>query len=528
MEILRQDETGWLRAGLVILIGVLLRIFLFPDIPPGLNQDEAATGFEAYSILTTGKDQWGNPYPVHFPGWGAGQSVLYAYLTIPAVKIFGLTVAATRSTALIIGILTLPLTFALAKRLFDRDTALLVLLFTAVLPWSVMIARWGLDANLLPFTLLLGCWCVERSLDQSQLKFWMAFALVPWALSLYAYGLALLVTPFLMLLVCAVYWREIIGHWRRWFVAGTVFGLVSAPLLLFVLKDYVLKSAFWFEDYLPFTIPLLPAQRLGQVDSGLWDNLTSNIQFIISGYNDGLIWNTYPPFLPLFLLPLPFLLIGLLTLAFRPVAMFRNLYFLWLVACIPLLLMIEINVNRGNALFLPVIAVSAFGLRSVIRWISNPSIRKAATLAAALWIVTGTLIFAVRFFQDYPAQAATSFRADLSTALEAANENAQENEPILVTDSIPLDYVNVLYLQKISPRIFHKTVTYSVDEAGLYDVHAFGSYVFDIKTLIGERSDNEQFIFVFKSSETAPCKSAPIFKSDAWLVGRCAIGELTQ
>ncbi|MGH7534310.1 MAG: glycosyltransferase family 39 protein, partial [Gemmatimonadales bacterium] len=93
----RRSATGWsLVAVLLIGLGVGLRLYLFPVVPPGLNQDEAAAAYEAYSLLQTGQDRWGNRLPPYFPAWGSGQSVLLSYLTAPFLALFGLSIAAVR------------------------------------------------------------------------------------------------------------------------------------------------------------------------------------------------------------------------------------------------------------------------------------------------------------------------------------------------------------------------------------------------------------------------------------------------
>ena len=52
---------------LIISIGVTIRVVHFPEIPPGFNQDEANSGYETYSLATTGKDKWGNSLPAYCP-----------------------------------------------------------------------------------------------------------------------------------------------------------------------------------------------------------------------------------------------------------------------------------------------------------------------------------------------------------------------------------------------------------------------------------------------------------------------------
>lgn len=511
---------------LIFFVGAFLRLFLYPEIPPGLNQDEAASGYEAYSLLTTGRDQWGNPYPVHFPGWGAGQSVLYSYLTMPAVKYFGLKVAATRSTGLIFGLLTLPLIYWLASAVFDRQTGLLSMLLVAVTPWHVMMSRWGLDANLLPVFLLLGCCTFHLATSGAARKVYVWFALVPFALALYAYGLALLVVPFLVAVLLFTRRAAILQNLFAWVGSIAMFMVLAAPLLLYVLKDYFLKRPLWGETLLPFTIPQLPAQRLTQVTAGLFDNLTSNAMFVLKGFDDGLIWNTYPPFLPLFLIPLPVLCLGVYFLARRGRAALDNIFLLWLVSCIPLLFAIAINVNRGNALFLPIIVLSAFGLREAILRISTERWQSLAVAALSLWIIGGSTVFAARYFSNYAETAASNFRAGLGDALNQAKELTGQDEPILVTDKIPLDYMNVLYLQNVPPSFFHQNVEVSIDRRGLYDVHKVGRFYFNDAILARDIEPDGSYTYVLRSDEDVPCQAQPRYRSAFWTVGRCPAAVL--
>ena len=66
--------------------------------PPGLFVDEAFKGYDAYSILKTGRDLWGERLPLFFRSWGDYNSGLYRYLTVPWVAALGLTEAAVRAT----------------------------------------------------------------------------------------------------------------------------------------------------------------------------------------------------------------------------------------------------------------------------------------------------------------------------------------------------------------------------------------------------------------------------------------------
>src|SRR5215472_9832852 len=90
--------ASWQRIAfwLIMALAAFLRLYQFPNTPAGIWVDEATESYDAYALLQHGTDRWGNPFPVYFPGWGSGQNALQAYLTIPFIKIFGLTVFSIR------------------------------------------------------------------------------------------------------------------------------------------------------------------------------------------------------------------------------------------------------------------------------------------------------------------------------------------------------------------------------------------------------------------------------------------------
>ena len=74
----------------ILSLGIFARIWEFSTLPPGLNQDEASIGVDAFSLYRFGVDRNGVSYPVHFISWGSGQNALYAYLLIPFIALGGL------------------------------------------------------------------------------------------------------------------------------------------------------------------------------------------------------------------------------------------------------------------------------------------------------------------------------------------------------------------------------------------------------------------------------------------------------
>jgi hypothetical protein len=56
--------------------GIAVRLFEFGSIPPGLNQDEASTGYDAFALPHDGIDRNGfhNPVPSDQQGFGSNPS----------------------------------------------------------------------------------------------------------------------------------------------------------------------------------------------------------------------------------------------------------------------------------------------------------------------------------------------------------------------------------------------------------------------------------------------------------------------
>lgn len=88
----RSWKTQFILLAVMLLI-VLFRVYKFWDLM-GLDIDEAMGGYNAWSISKYGVDMMLKPMPVYFYAWGSGMNALYLYLTIPFIKVFGLTLFA--------------------------------------------------------------------------------------------------------------------------------------------------------------------------------------------------------------------------------------------------------------------------------------------------------------------------------------------------------------------------------------------------------------------------------------------------
>jgi len=151
----------WL--AIIFLVALTVRVFGLSSYPIGFTPDEAAFGYNAYSLLNTGRDEWGVAFYklpfTNLESFGDYKLPFYAFLAVPAVKLFGLNEFATRLPNAIIGSLAVLAVFSLARKLFSLKIALLAAFLMSISPWSISLSRGAFEANLitlfLPFSLAL-------------------------------------------------------------------------------------------------------------------------------------------------------------------------------------------------------------------------------------------------------------------------------------------------------------------------------------------------------------------------------------
>ena len=176
----------------ILLLGLVFRLIWLPNFPPGLTPDEASFGYDAYSILKTGRDQWGKLMPLTLESFGDFKPPLYAYLDIPFVAVLGLTKTAVRLPNVLFGVGAIYATYLLTKKLFSNEkAALLSAALLAISPWHIAMSRGAFEANLTTLLLPLGIYFwLEKKYS------WSGFIL---GLNLFSYHSARLVTPLIAL-----------------------------------------------------------------------------------------------------------------------------------------------------------------------------------------------------------------------------------------------------------------------------------------------------------------------------------------
>lgn len=228
---------------IILLVAFFLRIYQVNKVPVSLFGDELDLGYQAYSILKTGKDYYGNPWPTQFHSLAEYRTPLYLYSAVPTVAIWGISPYGVRLPAVIFGVLGVLALYLLVKELTQRED--LALVSAAVLtfsPWHLHYSRAGFEVTELLFFLIIGVYFFFKGLKNGK---WLWLSVVFLVITPWIYSTAKLFTPFLMLFLFIVYFKEIFKLPKKYLIytviAGLLFGL---PLTYSILKtpqrfDYI-------------------------------------------------------------------------------------------------------------------------------------------------------------------------------------------------------------------------------------------------------------------------------------------------
>src|SRR5258706_10113089 len=134
---------------LILILATLLRLVALDKFPAGLNADEAAIGYNAWSLIQTGKDEHGISWPLVFRSFDDYKPPVYFYLVLPFVKFLGLNIWAVRLPSAILGIASVFLIYLLAKILIPKNKYFPYFspLLLTVSPWHLQFSRCGWEAN---------------------------------------------------------------------------------------------------------------------------------------------------------------------------------------------------------------------------------------------------------------------------------------------------------------------------------------------------------------------------------------------
>ncbi len=238
----------------ILIVASVIRLWGLNNTPVSLYWDEMDVGYQAYSILNTGKDYFGNFLPLTPHSFADFRAPALIYLSIPFVALFDLTAFSVRLPAAIFGIISVLLIYFVSKEIFeDHKKALIASLILALSPWHIHFSRMSFEATIMLTFCLLGVYGFFRGLKDPK---WYLVSSASFSLSMWTYNTAKLFIPLMVFILAVLFFKHL--KFKKYLIAAVVFFILQTAILLF--SNFFLGGGQRFSEISVFTDPQLASQ----------------------------------------------------------------------------------------------------------------------------------------------------------------------------------------------------------------------------------------------------------------------------
>lgn len=511
-------------------IALLLRLPSFGELPRGLNRDEAALAYNAYSLLKTGTDEHQRRWPVSIESFGDQKLPGYVYTLIPFIAVGGLNPITTRLPSLLASLVVITAVGAIAHELLPRRASprerqlftLGAMLLIAISPWDNHFARVAYEAHLAMALFLTGLAAWIRAQRPAHSGAWTLLSATCFALTLMTYHSYHVLTP---LFVLALFVSSPVKSMNRSSIfAGIIIGTLTVTLLIFggVLgsnqvkiagispfgKERLLDRMFVLRQAFPGTTPLeklwsnQPLEALDTLGRNLTETLASDFLFTTTTdhhvHNLSGIGNLHR-FLA------PFLVAGILALwELRKQRPTRWLVAWTLLALLPASLTISPqHTVRLSPVFPALELIAALGIWFVWKQLASRW-RRPYLIAVVLLAVFATSRWWVEYRVLAPAKDRSWSHERFQLLGQTLAQYALQADEVITQSPADSPYIWYLMASHYEPRQLGATIEYyPKDKEGFLHVKRVGNVFFETIQWddLEARAKDRKLILIFRPSE---------------------------
>lgn len=462
----------------IFFFASFLRVYKLGEFPVGFHIDEASLGYNGYSLLLTGRDENNHQYPLYIDMFGDNRPSGYHYLTILPIKLLGLTEFSTRLPGALFGSLTVFAIFFLVVTIFkDKTLGLISAMLLAISPWNFVLSRASSEAIVALFFIISGFGLFFYSL-QKQKKLYLFLSSGFLAGSFFFYHTPRVFVPSLFLVFTLIFLSAIKKAPKSYKIAlisCLAFVLVTALSLVFGVSGGTGRYS-QVNIFTSFETDFFQKQQIQEdtiagsnhVVSRFFHNKATNTMLVfISNYFDyfsfnvlftkgGLpIWYSIPRVGLVYLLELPFILIGIYKLIRE-----KNVYYKiplgWLLIAplIPAITMDDVpNINRAIAMFPMIEIIAGFGFLS---FIGNVKHKKHMIVLVVLFLIFNILYFLHQYFYNAKTHNPWYRNNGFSEMMKEVKKNYDKYDSIAMSKYQGGIYPLVLFYMQYDPRSYQK------------------------------------------------------------------------
>lgn len=473
----------------ILLLAFLLRFYNLATIPSGLDWDETSSAYNGYSLLKTGKDEFGARFPILFRAFDAYVPPVLIYLNSLSVGFWGLNEFGARFPNAFLGVFSILGIYLLILKLRNSSKeASLVSFFLAVSPWHIMYTRINTFAGL-PLVFII--WGTFIFLGYKKYIYHWVLVIGAFVLAIFSYYSAYVFVPVFSVFLIFIY-RKRIRFINGFLLLIILFGSSFIILFYFPGGQQRLKGISSFSDPDIFKAITLEGAREGTTGKIFHNRRLVYIERFLDGYFapfrfDFLFLKTDtvrrmivpgPGFGLLYWWDFPFLLLGLYGLL-------RNKTYGWQ---LPLLWLIIAPIGSAPTLPQPastrvvlmvpaLYMITAVGLRDFLKARS-----KFFILLVTLLFTVNTFLFIHQYFIHFPIEKSKDWFYSFKPLFQFLNQKEHSTKNVFFVfrppDFLDQVYIFTLFYNHIDPSIYQQNGGTRLGMFGTSGEFSIGRYYF--------------------------------------------------
>jgi len=442
---------------LIVTIFLCSRLYKIDQIPGSVYWDEASIGYNAYSILKTGSDEWGTFLPVHFKAFGEYKLPVYIYSVSFFESLIGLNIVAVRLPAVLFSLGSLVMIFLLSRKLFnDTKLALIVSFIFAISPWLFIFTRTGYEVTAGLFFMLLG---IYLFFQYKKHPLFFISSSASFLLAVYSYNSFRLLLPFVGLWLIAT----MIINKRIYIKENLIYGTVALGIFLIgcIPIGLLFLSSDGLERFNEVSIYHVGDSRLEALILFTQNYLSHFNPFYLFLSGDNNLRSHTGGVGALYWFSFPFILIGLLFCLRhrRPAQLF--VLFLLLIAPIPAALTKESpHALRSLFMIVPFSILTAIGIQAFCKKVRLKNHLLFAVLTIFIFLFS---IYLSKFMNDYPIIAAQSWQGEYKQIFETYGDSFVHYDHVVISDRYAQPYIFYLFYRQIDPTFYQQNKVLNVE-----------------------------------------------------------------
>lgn len=487
--------------GLVLILALGLRVIALDKLPAGFNADEAAIGYNAFSIIETGRDEYGQFLPLSFKSFGDYKPGLYFYVVIPFVKLFGLNEISVRLPSAILGTGLVFLSYLLAKKFFsDRKVSFFAALLLAINPWAIHYSRGGWETNAATFFIALGVLFFIKGLDKYNYLF---ISLTSFVVSMYLYQSPRLTVPVFIIVVGLLFRKELLSiirkNLKRVLISMSMLLILSIPLGLQFISG---QGSARFAGLSSFGDPG-PAARVNELrgehanpegakSKAFHNKITAYVPNFLGHYldhftpeflfirGDPLERNKIPEVGQFYLIQSLFLVAGLMFLIWNE-SKLKYLLIAWILTAPLASAMTYQTPHAVRALNMaaPLTLVMAYGFINILRLVKAKKLKIAAGIVIIIILSFEFVKYLENYYVHYPKRYPLSWEYGFSEMVDKLEKYESRSSKVVITDRYDQPYILVLFYKKYDPLKYQPQAVLSErDKFNFGTIRSFDKYEF--------------------------------------------------